>query len=770
MERIGLDTPIDALGLDDEERKSLGLPASSSREQDSMDSDMSISLRSSLFDDSSAASSTASKNRGRMFEMERRKHDSVVAGLREQIRSLEHEKRILEHDFDREQRRFHEELLSLQKSSREEIRKVQAKLDSLQAEVPQLRQRLKISHADMEDLRCSHALYEELKQMPEEKRTIREHLLVQVFELEAQSRRSVAELREKSAALEAKVSEASQQCLKKDAEIRLLEHKRADSESLLGAEVAQLRLELEKSRSSLAERAEEASRFRAKSQQFDAIHARCDALERDRAAAMQQASLAATRSSTAEAESSSLREKLSVLSQEKDLLTTDKTHLEREVDGLRRDLSRLKQALEREQEKKREAKRSKEKLRDQLQSVQAETRSAFEQKLDKEVEALKENNREQLDHMKNVHQQLAEREIKNLRCAKEDAVLRAEHLEDKVGELRRECDQLRLDLSTKDAKDQALATELRADIQMKVFQLEQVSGTLDEKNRLLAKLELENEMIRKQMDVLKQEFVQLETVSATTQVKHETQLSLLQDKISAYNAMELELDTAVLQHAAACIADNVESDNRLASIPTAAKRRVEQSVALAQKLIETENLLAQEKRLREEAEHRCRELKAEIKRVKVGLDSVGRPDDYVMSTILGKEKELEKLENERDRLQKELMAEKEKLESSKAAQKQLKADLDTIISERKKLEEAMQRLAEERHVSFKETGRIPPAETPIEKELLLEEVDAPHEDNADPLNSSVHSAASTFVMYKADGDSAGIPLPKWYRRLQQPMK
>ena len=762
-QRIGLSTPLDDLGLDEEERLSLSLSLNGS----SLDSDASISLRSSLFDDSSAASSIASKSRGRIFEIERRKHDALVSSLREQIHSLEHEKRILENDFDREQRRFHTELIGLRKTSDQEIQRVKEKLRTLEEEIPQLRKRLQISKADLVEISCSQAMYHELKQVPSEKLTIREHVLVSVFELEAKNRRELANLQEKLSVLDADLEASTREGLKKDAEIRRLEQGKTDVESCMGTEVSRLQLELEKCRARLEERSQEASMFREKSQQYDAIQARCDSLERDRASSIQQASISDAKASAAETEVANLQEKVSLLLQEKDLISTDKVHLEREVDGLRRDVSRLKHLLEREQEKKREAKRSKEKLRDQLQSVQAETRSAFEQKLDKEVEALKENNREQLDHMKSVHEQLANREIKSLRSAKEDAENRAEHLDGKVTELRMECDRLRLELSTKDAKEQALATELRADIQMKSFQLEQVSTTMEEKTKLIHKLELENEMYTKQMEVLKQEFVQLETMLATNQIKHDTQLTLLNDKISAYNAMEIELDTAVLQHASLGHDESNHSRDRLAAIPTAARRRVEQSVALAQKLIETENKLSKERKLRAEYERRCKELEVEIKQAKAAMDSVNHSDDYVMSTILSKEKAVQVLEDERDELKRALQKEKDRAERAKGAQRQLKEDLEKILCERKKLQENVQSLRKEREVPLKLIEPAHKAEVKEEEEdLVLEEVDAPR---CDPLNSSVHSSMSTFVMYKTEEDSGDIPLPRWYRRLQQPM-
>lgn len=91
-------------------------------------------------------------------------------------------------------------------------------------------------------------------------------------------------------------------------------------------------------------------------------------------------------------------------------------------------------------------------------------------------------------------------------------------------------------------------------------------------------------MLREKVNVVKGEYYRAEANGKEEMSSLKAQVAVLREQLANYEAIEREMDDAVLSLAKLSPNDNAIYTSTLASVPTANKRRIQQALGLAQRL------------------------------------------------------------------------------------------------------------------------------------------------------------------------------------------
>ncbi|CBZ50811.1 putative myosin heavy chain [Neospora caninum Liverpool] len=202
--------------------------------------------------------------------------------------------------------------------------------------------------------------------------------------------------------------------------------------------------------------------------------------------------------------------------------------------------------------------------------------------------------------------------------------------------------------------------ELTAEVKMRSFENERLSLTCDDSARTKAKLELENEMLQKKIDVLREEVISLQKRSSEESARDRVELVLLREKVAAFERTEDEVDAA-LNFLASYGCDATEREERgrdsedATALPTPAARRLQESLYLARKLRSKNMELQTAQEQLQEAEKRIAHLERESYVLREAVDNQHRPQSWLQSRLRDKEVELlstrEELQEAREALE-----------------------------------------------------------------------------------------------------------------------
>ncbi|KAI9992429.1 hypothetical protein PInf_017838 [Phytophthora infestans] len=358
------------------------------------------------------------------------------------------------------------------------------------------------------------------------------------------------------------------------------------------------------------------------------------------------------------ASDSGLHQKIALLTADKAFLQDAKTQLEDQVAKL--------YILQQEMQAKVKSLREKHdgNLSQNVQ-LQSETRLHFEKKLDDEIAKFMELSRREIERIRNDGQVVYERENRLLKVARDDALKHVDLL------------QARLD---------------------SVQSISQLKSTLEDKARDGRSARLEIEMLARKVEAHKEEFARLETTSTTRITQLEAALEVEHNKLKEYELLEIDLDGAVVQTGEIAAegegnhADGGEPSLKLLeamttfeAIPTTTKRRFQQSVLLAQKVVKSQReAIALEQKLNEATSDRTR-LQREITELKAKLVTFHQPQSYLLDKLTRREQELQSAVRRYKETQSQLQQLRAQFQQSQEANSSLQQQLKHLLSCRRDL-------------------------------------------------------------------------------------
>jgi hypothetical protein len=307
-----------------------------------------------------------------------------------------------------------------------------------------------------------------------------------------------------------------------------------------------------------------------------------------------------------------------------------------------------------------ELKRSCAALTEQLTVTRDSSRADFEAKLSAEVTRLRETTARDAAAARCEGREAFERENRTLRETRAEAVAALEVARTELRELAREHEALVLSQGAAAAAAAEAAADARGALRLKAFELSQLGAAHEARSGALRQAELRCELLSSQVEAHREQFAALEAASAAEARQLQAALTVEQDKAAAYEALELELDSAVVRAAAAeeeaatgagntggtmvAAASSSSSSSAAAelavgAVPTAPRRRVRQAVQLARRLLQAEGELQQCRRELAASEHKAAAAASAAAAAEGLLQHAQQPTRYMVDAVRDREAE-----------------------------------------------------------------------------------------------------------------------------------
>lgn len=618
----------------------------------------------------------------------------------DRIRSLEHKLSLLEQQHQKSVLESNHTLGIKQSELSAANQALRSAQQQLQDSHPDVLKQIEFVKDDLTDLSISEALYLEYSAIDRHRQTIREYVTCSVYELVRAERNakeaSLKELDMVRALLIKSEDECDRNARERDSVAKL---KRV-RESEMTAELQHLEAMNSKLHEEVTRKTVLISDLQAKGEMYDSLRAKAERLEADHAELAKKDVLNALSLRALTEEKDLTASKLFNLEKSVDMLRQDKMYLTKEVERLNETCAGHVRDKERLEARLTELKRSREDMVEKLVKVREEHQHAYEEKLNAELARLQSRTAGDLESIRVNQREAFEREIKGLKE-------RFEQLTSEHEKLRTHAEGTREDYLSLQEEHRRLASQLESErtdtrnaLKLKQFEYERLSLTYEEGMADFRKLKIEHEVLTKKQSVLKQEFYSLQTDTTKRILALEAQERSLQEKLSMYQQLEYELDMAILnaggvedvQDKSALQSGQVRGIHHMleslgANVPTANKRRMKQSILLAQQLVQKQKQLEVLQAELTHVKERNAELETELTAARRALDSLNQPQSYLIQNLQAKEAELAAANRRAAQCAKDLAAREEELARALTVKTQLEGDLHRLLQGKQQMDE-----------------------------------------------------------------------------------
>lgn len=244
---------------------------------------------------------------------------------------------------------------------------------------------------------------------------------------------------------------------------------------------------------------------------------------------------------------------------------------------------------------------------------------------------------------KNTLKEISERQLSFIKEAKEALELKNEQLETTVKERQKAYDELLMENRALQRKVYQEFGELKIKLNLKEEELIRTQNLYEETLTNLKSLRTENDMLKDKINILKGEYYKLEGSLKEESAGVRAQLAVSKEQLANYEAIEREIDEAIVGLASKSSGFDSNTENiflqTLQSSPTASKRRIQQALALAQRLNIKQNEVKELLKENVECKNRIETLENELRIAKSLLEKGNQPYQHLIRNIEEKEKE-----------------------------------------------------------------------------------------------------------------------------------
>uniref|UniRef100_A0AAY4F0W9 Progesterone-induced-blocking factor 1 n=1 Tax=Denticeps clupeoides TaxID=299321 RepID=A0AAY4F0W9_9TELE len=497
--------------------------------------------------------------------------------LEERLNDALHQKQMLTLRLDSQLKMQQEENRSHQAARKQEMDAILLRQKQFEETNRQLCEKAGDLRRGLRDLELTEERYSELKELPEDKLSIPEYVATRFYEKVTPLRALITELQVKKNILTE--DQDSQRSQIKSLMESYEEERRIRSE----LEIRSQRLTLE-----LADTKQLIQEGDFKRLNYDKVKRERDAFETDLRELRRKREILELSHAAQTNERENLSKEVKLL-QAITLLQKDKEYLNRQNMELNVRCAHDEERLERLQIQLEDCKRAREEVYEKYVTSRDHYKTEYENKLRDELEHIRLKTGHEIENLQRTSKEMYERENRNLREARDNAILEKDHAmstqretQAKYEQLHDQCRQMQLGTDSKMA-------ELLNQLKLKTFELERSQMVQEETARSLSLCQNECEKHQKKLEVLTKEFYGLQTSSEKRITELQSRDSELQARLDTYEKLEKELDDITMQ--AAEMHNEEEAERVLFSygygvnVPTTAKRRLKQSVHLARRIL-----------------------------------------------------------------------------------------------------------------------------------------------------------------------------------------
>lgn len=504
------------------------------------------------------------------------------------------------------------------------------------------------------DLNISDSLYQILVSQPREELSIIEVVQIRVHEVQnlhkAESERmrnEIESLRESLVSVQTSSQRTQRQLFQRDAAFKDLNLELEQQMQQHKTQYSQLMANFRASEQKLEENQDKAMRFDAVVEESKRIGEEVETLK-DAVAVHKNASQQVKKDLLQSTE------RLTYLEGKSQLLEKDAESHERRArlmeDTLaRRDeqVAELKSKVESLRDKKRELAR---KADTDHATVANETREHVQA----EIKRMQEQAQNELEKVRQELNELHHREVNMLKERLGESENRSTGLQRRLDDEEQKHQSLQLSYSRCRAELQNEITELSSTLKLRAFELDRAVLTHEEVSKARQRLDVENEQLKQQVGLLKNEYYNLEVKYREEKAEERAELTLMRERVRGYETVERELGSA-----------------RNSSIAQELQSRVKESVEAKTALA---SALAKQEELAEELETTRKELRYSSEPQAYLLEALRRRE----TDVLGLQRELRAQAAESERLGKQV-------ELAAAAKLEAEGDLWRLLKQREQM-------------------------------------------------------------------------------------
>ncbi|NXH11586.1 PIBF1 factor, partial [Bucco capensis] len=601
-----------------------------------------------------------------------------IEELEEKLNDAIHQKQLLSLQLESQLALQEEDARKQQALMKQEMETLLLRQKQVEEMNHQLRERAGDIRHSLRDLELTDDCYEKLKSLPEDQLSIPEYVSIRFYEVVHSLRKELSDLQMKKESLTEELSGYKSQL---KSLIESYENERRNRSEL---EVRCQRLTLE-----LADTKQMIQQGDYRQENYDKVKRERDAFEHELLELRRKSEILKMSHKAQAKEINDLSKELATIQQSLNLLQKDKDYLNCQNMELSVRCAHEEDRLERIQIQLEDAKKAREEMYEKYVASRDHYKTEYEKRLNEELEQIRLKTNQEIEQLRSTSKEMYERENRNLREARDNAVAEKERALIAEKDALRKYDQLLEQYRQMQLGTESKVAELLHQSRLKSFESEHVQLMQQETAKNLSQCQMECEKYQRKMEVLTKEFYSFQSSSETRIIELQTQNSELQARLDTYEKLEKELDEIILQTAE--MEDEVEAERVLfsygygANVPTTAKRRLKQSVHLARRLLQLEK---QNSLLVKDLEHQkeqVTQISQELDRANSLLSQVQQPYKYLIETVQQRDSQIS--------LQKECITQLEKdislLNKEKTAllrvKNQMAADLERLLNHREEL-------------------------------------------------------------------------------------
>ncbi|XP_052675379.1 progesterone-induced-blocking factor 1-like [Crassostrea angulata] len=580
-----------------------------------------------------------------------------VEELEEKLNDALHQKQILaarlesQLSIQEQESKRRQELI---KSELEEVRQRQKQLESTNE---RLEEKAGNVRRTLRDLDITEDKYYELRGQSEEDISLREYVAMKMFEAVRPLQTEIDQMRLRNKTLEDQTKSFSKEVLELQEKL--------DAER---QEHGELRIKHQRMIIDFSDTKSQVKHDNFKVENYDRVKIERDGLEHDRLDIQRQLSVLEGAHQTLTKERDDLHSELSAAKQSLSLLKQDKEYLTKQVSDLTNRCTYAEEKVQQSGHELEDAKRAREEMYEKYVSSRDQYKTEYENKLREELEQIRLKTNGEIDRLRTSTKEMFERENRNLREARDMAISEKDRAVATERETSTKYEQLLTDFRQVQMHGDSKTAGLQNEMKLKSFELERLQMVHEDTLRNLGQAKLDIEKLEKKSEVLTKEYYTLQAGMDKKVAELEAQMSEKNAKIQMYERVEKELDEVVLQ--AAHVEDDQEAEKVLfsygygANVPTTSKRRLQQSVHLARRVLALEKINTQLRQDLEREKTKIKQLAEELKNNNTILDQAQQPYNYLIDSVrqrdaqINKQKEhianleadVQQLEKERDDL------------------------------------------------------------------------------------------------------------------------
>ncbi|XP_057222449.1 progesterone-induced-blocking factor 1 isoform X2 [Malurus melanocephalus] len=510
-----------------------------------------------------------------------------IEELEEKLNDAIHQKQLLSLRLDSQLALQQEDARKHQALMKQEMETILLRQKQLEETNHQLRERAGDIRRSLRDLELTDESYEKLKSLSEDQLSIPEYVSVRFYEVVHSLRKELSDLQMKKESLTEELNGYRSQlkCLTESYE----DERRSRSE----LEVRCQRLTLE-----LADTKQLIQQGDYRQENYDKVKCERDRFEHELSELRRIYEILEVSYKTQTKERNDLTKELATLQQSLNLLQKDKDYLNRQNMELSVRCAHEEDRLERLQIQLEDAKKAREEMYEKYVASRDHCKAEYEKRLHEELEQIRLKTNQEIEQLRSTSKEMYERENRNLREARDNAVAEKERAVIAEKDSLRKYDQLLEQYRQMQLGTESKVAELLHQSKLKSFETEHVQLMQQETAKNLSQCQMECEKYQRKLEVLTKEFYSLQSSSEARIIELQTQNSEFQARLDTYEKLEKELDEIILQTAE--MEDEVEAERVLfsygygANVPTTAKRRLKQSLLNKEKtaLLRVKNQMA----------------------------------------------------------------------------------------------------------------------------------------------------------------------------------